>query len=279
MSYRTILVHLDLSPSAPERIRLAAELALREQAHLVGLATCGIPRFLYTGDPFDASGAALAECIALSEQRAAQAVASFRQVTAAAGLASAESRTAQQDEYASLCLHARYADLVVLGQSGPAGGEDQLLGTLAQHTVLHCGRPVLVVPRSGQFPTLGERPLVAWNASHQAASAVAAALPLLRRAGQATVAIFGPVLAQDAHGAEPGADIAQYLARHGVQVEVQRFPAEENSGAALLALAAATGADLLVMGAYRHSPLRELLLGGVTRFMLGHADLPILMRH
>lgn len=283
MAYRTILVHVDRTPAATARIRLAAQLALNQGAHLVGAAISGMPAFMYAGDPFDASGELIAAYLELASQRADAALAQFDELAAAIGVASYEHRKCQDDEYSAICLQARYADLVVLGQSaaGNAGNADQgqPQADLPQHVLLHGGRPVLMVPHSGAFDTLAERPLLAWNGSLEAAHAATAALPLLKRAAKTTVAVFGPQRGQDAHGEEPGADIAQYLLRHGVQVEVQRLPAPADSGAAILALAASRKSDLLVMGAYGHSRMRELVLGGATRTVLKEMTLPVLMAH
>lgn len=280
MAYRTILVHVDRTPAATARIRLAAQLALRENAHLVGAAISGMPAFMYAGDPFDASGELMAAYLELASQRADAALAHFDELAAASGLASFEHRKCQEDEYSAICLQARYADLVVLGQSAPGNADQgQPQADLPQHVLLHGGRPVLVVPHSGQFDTLGERPLLAWNGSLEAAHAATAAIPLLQRAARTTVAVFNARSGLEAHGEEAGADIAQYLARHGVQVEVQRLPAPDDSGAAILALAASLRSDLLVMGAYGHSRFREMMLGGATRTVLATATLPVLMAH
>ena len=279
MAYRTILVHVDRAPGAEARIKLAALLAERENAHLTGTAMSGVPRFMYAGDPFDASGAIIADYLEIAAQRAKEALARFDTLTARLGVSSVEQRHSKDDEYAGLCLQARYADLVVLGQAAPGGAEASLLRDLPEHVILHSGKPVLVVPYAGEFPTLGERALVAWDGSLEAAHAVTAAIPLLQRSSKAVLAVFGAQPGHDGHGEEPGADIALYLARHGVRVEVQRHPEPADIGGAILALAAGLDADLLVMGAYGHSRLRELMVGGATRTILDNMKLPVLMAH
>ncbi|MYM76298.1 universal stress protein, partial [Duganella sp. FT134W] len=107
------------------------------------------------------------------------------------------------------------------------------------------------------------------------------ALPLLRASARVTLAVYQRRRHNGAHGVQPGADIALYLARHGVKVEVQQNTAgpNEDVGNALLSLAADSGADLLVMGAYGHQRWRELVLGGVTRRVLQSMTLPVLMAH
>jgi len=138
---------------------------------------------------------------------------------------------------------------------------------------------VLVVPFAGHFTTLGENVLVAWDGSMQATRAVTQAIPILRRAARVTVAVFDPVSGPDDHGEEPGADIALYLSRHGIQVDVQRQRSNGDIGEALLTLTDNLGADLLVMGAYGHARYREILLGGVTRTVLNTMTVPVLLSH
>lgn len=278
MSYRTIVVHADRGANAEARIGLAAALALREEAHLVGAAMTGMPRSMLAGRSYDGSGVFLADYLRRAEERVRQALEQFNNIAGRLGVPSYEARSSNDDEYAGLCLQARYADLVVLGQAAEA--EDNatgLLPDLPDYVLLNCGRPVLLVPRCGRFPTVGKRVLVAWNGSPEAARAVTAALPLLRGAEQVTLAVLGD--SADVLGESPGADIALYLARHGVTVEVLRRPEPVDPGKALLSLAADFNVDLLVMGAYGHSRFRELMMGGATRTVLATATLPVLMAH
>jgi nucleotide-binding universal stress UspA family protein len=113
----------------------------------------------------------------------------------------------------------------------------------------------------------------------EATRAVTAALPLLKQAARVTVVVFNPQSRYGVHGQQPGADLALYLSRHGVRVEVSAQPTALDAGNALLSLAADTGADLLVMGGYGHARLREMLLGGVTATILRDMTLPVLMAH
>jgi nucleotide-binding universal stress UspA family protein len=277
MSYRTIVVHADRAPNAEARIALAAALALREEAHLIGAAMTGMPRSMLAGRNYDGSGVFLADYLRRAEERVQQALGYFKGIAERLGVPSYEARSSNDDEYAGLCLQARYADLVVLGQAAADTNEDSLLPDLPDYVLLNCGRPVLLVPREGRFPTIGKRVLVAWNGSPEAAKAVTAALPLLRGAEQAVLAVQGT--SADTLGESPGADIALYLARHGVNVEVLRRPEQDDPGHAILSLAADFNVDLLVMGAYGHSRFRELTMGGATRTVLATATLPVLMAH
>jgi nucleotide-binding universal stress UspA family protein len=173
-------------------------------------------------------------------------------------------------------VHAYYADLVVIARpesasqtAGPPG--------LAESLVLSSGRPIIVFPPRGTVSKV-RRILVAWNAKRESIRAVADALPLLAKAEAVEVLVVDHQRHPTGHGQEPGADIARHLARHGAQVEVRRLSSGgKDLGSLLLSQAAGFGADLLVMGAYGHSHLREWMFGGVTRTVLYEAGLPVLM--
>lgn len=279
MEYKSILVHLDASPRCAERVAIATRLALDFDAHLTGLyaATFHVP------------SAALAEGAEQfaevwrqqHRERASEAAGRFREHTARAGLGQAEVRVADGDPARAVALFARYADLLVLGQPDP--DEDRsLLGVpaeFAEQAIQSVSRPVLVVPYAGTFPRLGERVLVAWDTSRTATRAVTDALPILKRAANVTVLVVNPESTGD-HGDVPGADIALYLARHGVKVEaMENHTREVEPGTWLVSRACDLQSDLIVMGGYGHSWLRDLVFGGVTRSVMGQMTVPILMEH
>jgi nucleotide-binding universal stress UspA family protein len=167
---------------------------------------------------------------------------------------------------------------VVAGQ--PTDQDTGDLRGLADELALSAGRPVLFVPYAGRFPSLGKRVLVAWDTGREAARAVSDALPLLQRAESVEVTAFDPERGRRGHGQEPGADVGLYLARHGIKVQAARQSgAGFEVGAQILSRAADQGADLIVMGAYGHSRMRELVLGGVTRTILESMTVPVLMSH
>ena len=182
---------------------------------------------------------------------------------------------------ATIALHARYADLTVLGQTNPYEPHDGVgRDSTAVTTVMSSGRPVLMVPFAGDFPTVGDRVLVAWNASREAARAVNDALPLLEKASLVTVLAVNPRHGIGGHGDVPAADIALHLARHGVRAEAAHTVANDiPDGEALLSYAADIGADLIVAGAYGHSRARELVFGGVTRTLLAEMTVPVFLSH
>lgn len=272
MTYKTILVHLDENPRRAERLQLAATLAGRFDAHLVGLFALGAARI-----PSYALAEAGPVIRDIEERRRGQAARAaeeeFRQAERRGG-GKSEWRLSTQDAAAAVRLSARYADLAVLGQPQPDQGLER---SFVEEVILSAGRPVLMVPYAGRFADTGKRVLVAWNAGREAARAVTDALPLLGKAQAVEVVAFG---AEGDHGEVPGADLALFLARHGVKATAARQSAPGvDIGNQILSRAADVNADLIVMGAYGHSRLRELALGGATRSVLDAMTVPVLMAH
>jgi len=281
MSYKDLLVVVDSEPASRGRVDLAAALAERFAAHLVGLYPLPIPEaprhFGYYDptllDPFFREMREKSQEICEKEREAFEHAASLR------GL-SAEWRVADAGAESDPALHARYADLTILGQLDPDRGDSELLRPRPEHVTLASGRPVLVVPYAGRYETVGRRVLIGWSATREAARAVSDAMPLLAAAEIVTVLTIDAREGTDAHGELPGADISLHLARHGVKAEIERTVSAGIPPAdVLLSRAADLGADLLVIGAYGHSRMRELLLGGVTRSILESMTLPVPMSH
>ncbi|PWF43990.1 universal stress protein [Massilia glaciei] len=281
MSYKTILVHVDDSPQAAERVGVAAGLAQAHGAHLIGLAlTDASPLIYYVGGGFDISDPSLASQLEASRQAAEKALQQFESLARGIGVASFERRLEDGEAWPGFTLQARYCDLVVICQSSNQADAPRYAADFSEHVVLNWCRPTLIIPAAGHVGHPGQRVLIAWNAGMAAARAVAGALPLLRRARQVDVAVFNPEREPyDAHGAEPGADVALYLARHGVRVGVKPQTIDTSVGDALLSAAADWSSDLVVMGAYGHSRFRELILGGTTRTVLQSMAVPVLMMH
>ena len=280
MSYKDLLVVLGSDAASRGRMALAAALSERFAAHLVGLypfPVPDIPRTLgyYNPSLFDPIFRELrekAQEVCDREREAFEHAASLR------GL-SAEWRVTEGLE-ADPAVHARYVDLTILGQLDPDGGDTELIRPRPELVALASGRPILAVPYAGQFETVGRRVLIGWNATREATRAVNDAMPLLAGADVVTVLTIDAREGPDAHGELPGADISLHLARHGVKATIERtVSAGVPAGEVLLSRAADLGADLLVIGAYGHSRMRELLLGGATRSILQSMTVPVLMSH
>ena len=183
------------------------------------------------------------------------------------------------DPATAVIQHGRAADLIVASQSDP---EWEMSGFFdaPERLALESGRPVLVVPYAGGSGEIGKRVMAAWSGKREGARAVFDALPLLKAADAITLLCVVGKGADGESGELPGAEIAASLARHGVKVTVRKTIADEIGVAhEILARLADEGSDLLVMGAYGHSRLREMVFGGVTRHILRHMTVPTLMSH
>lgn len=281
MAYKSILVYVNGSRHNGKRVQIAADLAVQHKAHLVGAAVTTLPPEFYMPGAFGANNTALSTYLDFTRETARTALAAFEATARQAGVSSVEQRLIEDEAGYALCLQSRYCDLVVLGQADPDEDTPDARPDMQEHVVMNSCRPVLLVPYAGRFASVGKRALIAWDGSAEATRAVTAALPLLAQADTVQVVLFNPKVGRDAHGERPGSDIALYLARHGVKVEVspQATPDELDVGNALLSHAADFGADLIVMGAYGHSRFREILLGGVTRTLFKSMVVPTLMAH
>jgi nucleotide-binding universal stress UspA family protein len=277
MAYKTILVHCDSSAALPHRLNTALDLSRRYGAHLVGVHV-SMP---FQSPAMDATFVPT-DLYEMYEARTAEdmggARAAFDKAVAASGLP-AEWRASTGFADAELAQQARYADLLIVGQTDPdmsAVTPDDLPESVA----MSAGKPVLVVPRAGARAMPGKSVMLCWNASRESARAASDALPFLQAAEKVVVLTVDPHATAGGHGAEPGADVAAWLSRHGAKVTVQReAAADAEVGGLILSRAADHGADLIVMGVYGHSRMREWVLGGVSRSLLESSNLPLLIAH
>lgn len=279
MDYKTILVHIDGSRRAAARMEFAAQLANDHEAHLIGVTTTGVSRYLYESFAPGIEPAGLAPYLGTLQREAEERAQRFEAFAQRAGVASFEKRVTDDDPAGALAMQARYADLVVLGQHDPDSEVSSVYADVPEYVTMNGGCPVLVVPYAGNVAPPLERVLIGWNASPEASKAVRQALPFLRRAKIVEVAIFNGEEQWDALGAQPGADIALFLSRHGVNIDVRQERIDGDVGEALLSLAANLQSDLLVMGCYGHSRFREIFLSGSSRMVLRSMTLPTLLAH
>ena len=286
MSYKDVLVVFTSQQSPQARLQVAIDIARRDEAHLVGLYVIPPISLLAGGLPYTGGAAevqaleqiqAMGRSTALAE--ASRVEAAFQDQSARASL-STEWRVVEGPVTETVVLHARYSDLAVLGQSDPehpAPGGAHLVETV----LLGSGRPTLVVPYAGRFAQAGRYVLVAWNPTREAARAVNDAMPILVKAEIVTVLSVNPRSDTGERATWwPAVDITHHLARHGVVAEASSTVTDEiDVGNAILSRAADLGSDLIVMGGYGHSRARELILGGVTRTLLEHMTVPVLLSH
>jgi nucleotide-binding universal stress UspA family protein len=274
---KDIIVNLSVTKNDSTVGNYAVSVAAALQAHLTGIA------FIY--DPIvPISGAGYIPADVIESQRADNetaaeaAIKDFTTATDRAGI-SAEpqmltaSLTGAGDQFARM---ARRFDLAIVGQAQPEMSTmEQIIG---ETTLFESGRPMIMVPYIQKAPFKTDNVIICWDGSRTAARAVADAIPILGKSSRIEI-----VSVTNERGKEDeieGADIGQHLARHGLKVDVHRISKGNIDVAdALLSHAADSAADLMVMGGYGHSRLREFVLGGVTRSIFQSMTLPVLLSH
>ena len=273
MPYKTILVHLANDPDHMERLDCAIGLADRFGAHLTAIyiaTPIGMPAQV-TGR--GASLGYLAAATETARERAVEVEAECRKCCQALNL-SLEWLVDQGEHTEVLGRHAHFADLTVVSQH-PHDFAHRIGSHFPDDVALTSGGPVLMLPRKHSGQIAAARPLVAWKSAAQATRAVRDALPFLRAADQTILLTVG-----GKEGELPGTEISSMLHRHGVTVEIHNEDGDDrHAGEIVVAQSKALGCDLVVMGAYGHSRLRELVLGSTTNFVLNHAEMPLLVAH
>ena len=278
MSFKDLLVFVDDLPGGAERLALAVDLARRHEAHLTGVHVLRPPEL-----PGPASSVyfetALPAALQRPEQAARALEESFADRLRREGVLG-EWRVIRRDSRHQPAVHARYADLVIAGQVRDRGRAAGPGAVLPAELAIVSGRPVIVAPDASFRPVVGENVLIAWKPTREATRAIAEAIPLLRRAERVTLLCVNPHSGATDHGEQPGADVARHLARHGIEIVVETTVAHDVGVAdAVLERAAQLGADLIVMGAYGHSRIREFMFGGATSDMLEKARIPLFVAH
>jgi nucleotide-binding universal stress UspA family protein len=276
---RSLLVHFDAGRHATERLAFARGVAAQHEPHLRALFAVA-PRFLPMPRPVDGRIAPVPLLDEIDAEHRRHAKARFDRAASGPGWpVEWRELLANTPPVPGFARHALHADLMVLGQHDPEDREaGDVPGDFVEATVLAAGKPALVVPCHGQTRFAGFRTvLVGWQPTREAALALSGALPLLQRAGEVHLVTWDD--APDTLTLQQQ-DVLDYLRLHGVEnVRRHHGAAPANAGAALLSLAQDLGADLLVMGCYGHSRVRELVMGGATRTVLRDMRLPVLMAH
>jgi nucleotide-binding universal stress UspA family protein len=276
MPGKDILVVIDNAATAARRLATAAALAKRFAARLTGFFATGLPAATSFGDL--ASGAQLVDAyMAAQRDEAVRAEAAFRQELGRLQL-TGDWLWREADITESVTTVGRLFDLVVLGQTDP-DADSPVPRILPEDLVQALGRPVLVVPYVGEFTSLGHV-MIAWNGTREAARALFDAMFIIERADAVTVI---EVDAPGAAGSPPShlaADVVAALKRRGIEAAAESTVTDGTPVAdIILSRAADLTADLIVMGAYGHSRLRELVMGGTSRSIFQEMTVPVLMSH
>jgi nucleotide-binding universal stress UspA family protein len=277
---KDILVHLEGTDQDEVRLRYADNLAVGFEAYLIGFYANLIPQIMLAGD-----GGMLGVDMAMevedeAREHGRQALARIEKLMDHLSSRHLLKHHDIHTEIAgqSLASEARLADLFIATR--PYGHDREgMTASLIESVLFDSGRPCLFVPPNGRPHSSYETIILAWKDSRQASRAVASAMPFLHRARNIIVTIVDDGKAESARYAERGAGIMEHLRRHELPVELKIVARKERVSHTLLSQAASTGAELLVMGGYGHSRLREWVLGGTTRAVLSEAEIPVLVGH
>jgi nucleotide-binding universal stress UspA family protein len=285
MTYKTILVHLSDSRRAEKILAPAMRLADQHGSHLIGLHAHGIVQSPPLPLPYTSEVIGrLATQVKENAEGIAQAFA--RMTKGQTFVSEWRVQSVNLTELAANVLsHGRAADLIVAGQTDGAWDLSPLFD-LPEVLALESGRPVLVIPHAGSHLTVGRNAVVAWKSGRESARAVFDALPLLKEAGNVHILEFGEGAPARNRWA-PDTAIAAALGRHGIKPIIHSAPApgiralapDTRVGEQILAKLKDLDADLLVMGAYGHSRMREFIFGGVTRHLMREMTVPTLFSH
>ncbi|MEO6352989.1 MAG: universal stress protein [Oxalobacteraceae bacterium] len=268
MSLKNLMVHLDQGKRTASRLELAAALARKHQARLIGVfgqlassQRIGVVSIWPTPEYTEAAEANKA---------------AFQKATA--GLAHAEWHDINRGSEAEVLGHitelARHADLVIMGQHDEQA-KSYVPADLVEEVVLNSGRPVLILPYVGTFHEVGKRPLIAWSNAREAARALNDALPLIDGCDTATVLSFSITTEEARRSCD---EVVRHLACHGINAHSEIMVVSDiGIMDTLLNNAADLGSDLLVMGAHGHIALPFLSRGAGTRYILRHMTVPVLM--
>ena len=275
MTYKTILLHLANDAGHQARIRVAAELARRFEAHVVALYVATPVSMPAAIEGRGASYAFMAEATAIAHEKAEGVERECGEKYTADKL-SWEWKIAEGDHLNVLAKEAPYADLAIVSHSKTEVLEDRIALQVPENLPLVVGCPVIVLPEAGFNGAIGRRILIAWRPCVPAYRAVELAMPFLREADEVTVC---SIINEDATQ-DDCQRLVGHLGRHGIEARALVIPEGGASvGETLLAEAKRSGADTLVMGTYGHSRVREMVLGGVTRHALDHVAIPMLVSH
>lgn len=274
MPIKSILLHMANDEQHADRLHRGIELAKRFDAYL---------EILYIATPVTmpagitgrgASYAYLAEATAIAHEKAEEIEHEVRNHCADVTYSF---RVEEGDHVALLARRTPFVDLAVVSQSHPANMEDRVRLQIPDQLPMQAVCPTIILPWERRVPTSGKHTLIAWKNTREAGRAVRDAIPFLSDAEAVTVLTIERPGKPDPSGQE----ICEYLVKHGVNVGLRNNINDNDAsvGEIILQVAQELDCDALVMGAYGHSRLRELIIGGVTRHILGHMDLPVLMSH
>lgn len=277
MAIKTIIACLTSPETTANIASVALQLAERHEAHLVGLHVIpqvpiyGLAGIEFPGEIIDREEKELKARAGEVENLFAQAIKGSSAKTEWLCM-----KSSHVDLAAALLEAIPAADLIVMSQFPGLEGDSEITAGVLVGT----GRPVLVIPAAGDWKEIGQRAVIAWNGTREAVRAAFDAAPLLQQAKSVSILAINPKGRGAEEARASGEDLALALSRHGIKAQTTTSrPSDISAGDELLSRLADEACDLLVMGCYGHSRLRELVFGGVTKHILEHMTAPVLMTH
>ncbi|GAB5467034.1 MAG: universal stress protein [Rhodospirillales bacterium] len=274
MALKTIVVHLTNDEDHMVRLEVAKSLARQHDAFLTALFITRPSETLHHIAGRGVSRALLEQAAESAAQRAVELETEFKSYCDRKSIPH-QWIVADGEHLEMLAEHAHAADLLIVTQPNEKFLEDRLRKRLAEEVVMNSGLPVMVLPRGWHDDWTPKRILIGWKPTREAVRAVRDALPLLREADEVMIGTISP----STEDAISTLEISQYLMRHGIESSSIDMQKNGGTGVTLLAMAQAHDIDLMVLGAYGHSRIREIILGGVTRSLLREADIPLFFSH
>ncbi|MEM7017236.1 MAG: universal stress protein [Pseudomonadota bacterium] len=273
MSIKSILAHVDDNAQESAALKTSIELARQHGADLSGFYV--LPPLVASYPAAEMGNAVLDTLPEFEWERARQAEQVFQQVMAEAGM-TADWQSVESSALETLKTKACCSDLIVVGQDGGPDDITPLRARIIDAALLNTGRPVLTVPQS--VNTVGKRVMLAWKATREAARALSDSMSMLQQAQHVDVVMITAPEVEEKH--LTAIDVCKHLKRHGIRAEFQRL----NSGTPhisdlLLDHAAERETDMLILGAYGHSMLREMVLGGITKTLIKTSPVALFLSH
>ena len=274
MALNSIVVHLDGTPALNQRVDIAVHIAKRFRGRLKGIYTT---RDVDTAvDIAELSPSEVARRISDRDTRE-RAHSTLRRASAAAGVVEVEIACLATDLIDQILAEMRCSDLSVLTQPDYENDAGEFHRRLLENAVLGAGGPVLVIPRALSTLEVGQNIVIAWDGGRESARAIRDALPMLATAKHATLLSIGGSFSESAQRSQARA--IAFLAMHGISAQAKHVECTIDPAEAMLSQLSDLGADLLVMGAYGHARLREIIFGGMTRTILEKMTVPTFMSH
>lgn len=279
MPLKDILVLCDAGGTNSYRVDTALQLAKVFNAHLTGLHLIPYPIIPVYGTGFpDAIPYLATEQLEQSQNTATELKDSFLKKANELDVP-CEWKSIDGVDIRYIIDNARYADVVIAPQSYCKYGEENTQ-KIGDYLAIHLGRPLIVIPNLKNVFSLPKRAIIAWNESHEAARAVHDAIPLLQYAEHIQVVSVASNTKKEKEFIIYDNDLRKHLSHHGIQVEVASLdPAAKGTGKTILEGAEEYNADLVIMGAYGHTRLKEIALGGATRYLLNNTTIPLFLSH